>query len=680
MSAIGALLALVAACGEKDSDSIPDTLVDDSATESLPDDSSPVDDSSPNDDTGIPCPYDSYAEIQPIVDQDQDGYLDSSARNSCVIDHIIVGDFADAPAHLPDLLRRWRDGELTDDQVFDWDDNDRTVYPGAPEQCDDVDDDQDGVVDESPDPTHEDTLTFYDDTDNDGYGDPENPIVACTIPDMASENADDCDPSQTTVNPGAEEVCEDGIDNDCDGGPNDCSRAGEMNLVDSDYAFRTQREGVQFGIEVASVGNIDAGDTNNPNTSEEYAIARIQSETATALIFNDFTNPNHQSPIALEYAGPNDITSVSIAPAGDLDGDNYEDFWAYFVSSEPYSSGEPYATGEAYLVSGRLVATGSISDYDLVHIDGITMQSAFDLEDGFEGRVMAIGRDTQTPAVLLTTNILSTGGATFIFSDPYLATTWDISDADLMILPEGSEHVGTGYGDGDYDGDGAVDLILGASTYEISSNADNGFVGVFEDVGGLSGSLVLDDSNWKLTGSTDETLGNQALLSDLDNDGYADMVLAGSGLPGHDPDLGHVVIYRGGAAPSQTLDFEITYNADSVEGTQVGRELVAFALNDNDQLDLVVGTDGGNNNFDGSAYVYYDLSLDGSVLTLNDADYRLVNEDQGDGVGKFMAGVENPRNDGINALLIGAPGVSVTADETDDGAAYINYWDNLSYL
>jgi hypothetical protein len=46
------------------------------------------------------------------------------------------------------------------------------------------------------------------DNDNDGYGNPASAL--CTYPDL------DCDDSNADVNPGAQEVCTNGVDDDCD--------------------------------------------------------------------------------------------------------------------------------------------------------------------------------------------------------------------------------------------------------------------------------------------------------------------------------------------------------------------------------------------------------------------------------------------------------------------------------
>lgn len=61
------------------------------------------------------------------------------------------------------------------------------------------------------------TSTWYKDTDNDGYGDPIEIIESCSAPMGYVSNGDDCDDSNPTIYPGATEIPNDGIDQDCNG-------------------------------------------------------------------------------------------------------------------------------------------------------------------------------------------------------------------------------------------------------------------------------------------------------------------------------------------------------------------------------------------------------------------------------------------------------------------------------
>ncbi len=96
----------------------------------------------------------------------------------------------------------------------DCDDDDATINPAADELCDHLDNDCDGTVDED---DAVDAPTWYDDVDVDGYGDPDSAVRACDRPEGYRSNGDDCDDHDPTTYPGATDVPDDGIDQDCDG-------------------------------------------------------------------------------------------------------------------------------------------------------------------------------------------------------------------------------------------------------------------------------------------------------------------------------------------------------------------------------------------------------------------------------------------------------------------------------
>ncbi|MCP4921517.1 MAG: hypothetical protein GY913_31865 [Proteobacteria bacterium] len=98
-------------------------------------------------------------------------------------------------ACLPELTVRPESGECGDVEI-----------------CNDIDDDCDGKVDESP----VDGLDWSLDADGDGYGDPATTQNVCTAPPNRVPDATDCDDTDPDAHPGAEESCN-GADDDCDG-------------------------------------------------------------------------------------------------------------------------------------------------------------------------------------------------------------------------------------------------------------------------------------------------------------------------------------------------------------------------------------------------------------------------------------------------------------------------------
>lgn len=86
------------------------------------------------------------------------------------------------------------------------------MHPGAVEICDGFDNDCDGNTDEGFT-----QATYYQDLDNDTYGNPNVSVTDCVQPTGYVTNNTDCNDNNSAIHPGAADQTGNGIDENCDG-------------------------------------------------------------------------------------------------------------------------------------------------------------------------------------------------------------------------------------------------------------------------------------------------------------------------------------------------------------------------------------------------------------------------------------------------------------------------------
>ena len=175
---------------DADDDGYPDGDDCDDLDDAIHPDAVEVCDGVDNDCDGVVDEPDAADAAVWYADADQDGFGDPNATTT---------GCTQAPGYVADAT--------------DCDDADGAQYPGADEFCNGEDDDCDGEVDED---AAVDVLTWYDDADQDGYGNAAVSDVDCDQPASYVSNDTDCDDADADQHPGADELCN-GEDDDCDG-------------------------------------------------------------------------------------------------------------------------------------------------------------------------------------------------------------------------------------------------------------------------------------------------------------------------------------------------------------------------------------------------------------------------------------------------------------------------------
>lgn len=522
----------------------------------------------------------------------------------------------------------------------DCDDADPYRNPDATEHCDGRDENCDGRIDEGA----VSEVPWYDDDDGDGHGDPSAPSNTCPPPG-ATFVGDDCDDTDASVYPDAPDLCDDGLDNDCDGAERVCTLWGELDSSAAPVVLtRDGAGGVGSDLDVLADRDGDGRDElavgvpNYQDTGVRGALLVLPGLPASGdpLVQADASVLGHSSTEAVGYTfgalgdidgdGLDDMVSCSgsagsawvltaldgspddaaavvergdlsffgrwCGGAGDLDGDGVQE-----LAVTALSNADRVPAVFLYDVSGW---EGAYGDGDeLGSVAGISRSdavsnatSAGDVDGDGLGDLL-VGLSDRDGAGY-TGGVLVLGGFT---------GELDIEDADARYKAATTtnltgELVAAG---GDLDGDGADDVAIAASTSDRGGAAGGA---VYLVSGARRGIVQLDDADAMLTGAAGDRIGESLLVHDLDRDGIAD-VIAGSDLAqnGDADAAGAVWAFLGPFAGEQTVAEAHSTLRGAAESTRFGTALAAGNLDGRGGDDLVVGglyAEGG----DGTVWIF----------------------------------------------------------------------------
>ena len=535
----------------------------------------------------------------------------------------------------------------TADNSFDCDDTRAEVNPSAQETCGFGDEDCDGLVDDD-DSDVEGQVSAFADLDGDGFGDPDAPIFVCSVGDGSSNDNTDCDDSFEFVNPDAEEICRNGIEDNCQTDLDICTWEADTK-ASSAYTPWTGKGGDFAGSSLAAAGDVTGDGRPDLLVGMPYSDQHTYNGGAVAVLSGadaEVGSSLYDNSVAALIVGTAEDGFAGLAVSGaDLDGDGYSDV----VMGAPDAWTNAGAGGQVTVYAGPLAgdydtsnATATFEGIRVGDRAGRTVSTAGDVnDDGLTDLVVGSGTSPSSSQPV----------AAWIIANPL--STADLDSQVQITVPEiDRPRVHVVMVTPDVNGDGIDDLLIGSPDTGAGGSVEGA---MYVHLGPITASRgLVDGADAIWAGGPGDAMGTAIVApGDLNGDGTADVLV---GAPGARGGAGMVTLLDEPAAGGAT-DTAATFWEGST-ASSAGHSIAIFDHHTEGKM-LLVGGPTEDTRYQVQGGVVWATPVEGEGGRRL-ADSSLVRFDgagslAGENVGQAIASPGDLDGDSYNDIAIGAP-------------------------
>lgn len=432
---------------------------------------------------------------------------------------------------------------------------------------------------------------------------------------------------------------------------------GSAGVLSTRYSAKIELNQAEAGLgtSVAIAGDINGdGFSDVIVGSPQYDFGQYNEGTATVYLGS--ANGLSGVPATLQRNQESSGFGISVASAGDVNGDGYDDV---IVGAPFYNNGEAFE-GAAFLYYG---SNGGIINAPVL-LEKNQAYAFFGISVSAAGDVNGDGYDDLLVGATGFNNGQTGEGGVFL----YLGSASGINTNSIATLE--INQAGAGFGSsassaGDVNGDGFADVVVGASRYD-NGETDEGAAFVFH---GSAAGIITTPARMLESNQTNSDFGvTVARAGDVNGDGFSDILIGAPNYDDGENNEGNVFVYHGsatgiGALPNRVLQF-------NQAGASFGGSVASAGdINSDGYSDVIIGAFyyTAPELYEGAVMIYLGSS---SGITA-DVAKLLESSKAGAQLGTSVAGGGDINGDGFGDIMTGASRYS--DGQTDEGMVFVHY-------